>query len=201
MCRADAVALAHFQNTPDVDLAHFVERKREPGFDSLAPVAAGFLQVLGQVGDINKVRRSIDAGAGNNILQLAHVAGPGVLQQEGLRAAREAGNFLSIGLVVFLEEEMKQKRDVFETFRERRHANLNRAQAVEKVFAKPPGQNFRPDVAIGCGDQPDLDVANLWRAHALNLPVLNNAQQFDLHGWRHFADFVQEHRSPIGIFK
>ena len=35
----------------------------------------------------------------------------------------------------------------------------------------------------------------------LDFSILNNAQEFGLHGQRGFADFVEEYRAAVGVFK
>ena len=39
------------------------------------------------------------------------------------------------------------------------------------------------------------------RAHALNFVVLQHAQQLGLHGQRHFADFVEQRGSAVGVLE
>ena len=79
--------------------------------------------------------------------------------------------------------------------------NLDGAQAVEQVLAETAGRDLGAQVAVGRGDQPDLDVAHLRRTDALDFAVLDHAQQFGLHGHGGFAHFVEKNRASIGVFK
>jgi len=52
--------------------------------------------------------------ARKHIFKLPDVSRPGVLQQHGLCAAREALNPFSVGGVIFLDKKSDQLRDVFQ---------------------------------------------------------------------------------------
>ena len=101
----------------------------------------------------------------------------------------------------FLQEELHQQGNVFQALAERRDANLDGAQAVKKIFAEASGQNFGAQVAIGGGDQADVDLFYFGRADALDFAILNHAQQFGLHGQRGFADLVEKNRAAVGVFE
>ncbi|MGB7848801.1 MAG: hypothetical protein WBL63_24530 [Candidatus Acidiferrum sp.] len=82
-----------------------------------------------------------------------------MLEQDGLRAAREAGNIFAVSLVVFFEEKLDKKRNVLKTFGERRDADLDGAEPVEKIFAETAGQDFGPEVSVGGGNEADVMLA------------------------------------------
>jgi hypothetical protein len=57
----------------------------------------------GQVAEVDEIARGSDACGGNDVFQFANVAGPGMLQQHGLRAARESGDTFAVGIVNAVE--------------------------------------------------------------------------------------------------
>ena len=82
---ADAVAFAHIEHTPDVLSSNFIQRKRAPGVLGMSARAARFLKVFGEVINVNEFIYGCKACTGNDIFQFTDVAGPGVLEQDGLR--------------------------------------------------------------------------------------------------------------------
>ena len=56
-------------------------------------------------------------------------------------------------------------------------------------------------VAIGGGNQADVDLARFERTHTLNFAVLEHTQQLGLHTRRKFADLVEKDRSAVGGFE
>ena len=195
-----AVAVAHLQYLLDMIPSNVVEGERLPIFVSRKTWRT-MLKMFRKIAEVDEVTGGGDARGGNDIFQFTNVAGPGMLQEDGLRAAGQTGNIFSIGVVVFFEEELHEKRNVFEAFGERRDADLNGAEAIEEIFAEASGENLGAKIAIGGGNQADIDLFDFRRADALDFAVLNHAEQFGLHSQRSFADFVEEHCAAVGIFK
>ena len=198
---ADAVAFAGFENALDVHAADFIERKRAPGLVVKRCVAIAPLEMLGQIGDVNEVARGGDGGAGENIFELADIAGPVVLEQNDLSAAGEAEERLAVGFAIFFEEMLNEERNVFGALGEARNAQLDGAEAVEEIFAEASGENFGAQIAIRCGDHSNVNGADFGRADALDLAILNYAEQLGLHGKRSFADFIEEDGAAVGEFE
>src|SRR5713101_886659 len=101
------------------------------------------LEMLRQITQVDEVARSGDARAGNDVLQFAHIAWPGMLQQNGLRAPRQPGDVLSIGRVVFVQKKLNQEWNILEPLRQRRDTDLDGTQTVKKILAETPCQDFR----------------------------------------------------------
>jgi hypothetical protein len=55
--------------------------------------------------------------------------------------------------------------------------------------------------SVGCGDNANVDFAGGVLAHALELPFLQNSQQFGLVCQWNITDFVEKQRSAIGELK
>ena len=122
-------------------------------------------------------------------------------QQHRLGAAGQSGDFFAVGLAVFFQEKLHQRRNVFQPLGQRRDADLDGAQAVEQIFAETPGENLGAQIAVGGGNQAHVDLPDFRGTHALDLAILNHAQQLGLHGQRGFADLVEENGAAVGVFK
>ena len=81
---------------------------------------------------------------------------------------------------------------------QRRHGDLDHVEAVEQVFAEPPGGDCRLQVAVGGGEDANVAGPRLGLAHALVAALLQQPQELGLQGQRQVADFVEEERAPFG---
>ena len=66
--------------------------------------------------------------------------------------------------------------NVFAAFTQRRKRHFDDVEAVEKVAAEPAGRNFSAEIAIGGGDDGDVDAFRLQRPNPLHFAVLERAQ-------------------------
>ena len=67
-----------------------------------------------------------------------------------------------------------------------------------EVLAKPAALHLLLEVAVGGGDHADVDRAGALLADALEIALLQHAQQLALQLERDFADLVEEQRAAIG---
>ena len=178
---AEPVAVAHLQNFLDVQFADFIKAERTPFFVG-GQVTGAMLGIFRQVGNVNEITHGGDAGGGDDIFEFADVAGPGMLEKNGLRAASEPGDIFGVSFIVFFEKELNEERNIFQTLGERRDTDLDGIQAIERVLAKTSSQNFGAKIAIGGGEQADVYPFHSGRAETLNFAVLNDVQEFGLHG-------------------
>src|SRR6516225_5457487 len=74
-----------------------------------------------------------------------------------------------------------QAGDVLAAFAQRRELNREDAQAIEKVLAEPAGVDLFLQVAIGRGNDADIDPAGARVADTFQFLFLQNAQQLCLH--------------------
>src|SRR5712692_4015217 len=100
------------------------------------------LKVFGEVIHVNEFVYGGEARAGNHVFQLAHIAWPSVLEQDGLRTARQPLNLLAVGLVVLLEKILDELGEIIQALVQTGNANLNGAQTVEEILTKAAGKNF-----------------------------------------------------------
>ena len=97
------------------------------------------------------------AGRFQSMLQLAHVAGPGVLQEH---VQRLRGKLLSPGRLMFgdlVEKMFGQLGDIGRTIPQRRHAQRDHVQAVVKILAEAAIRDRFEQVGVGSGDHAHVD--------------------------------------------
>ncbi len=100
------------------------------------------------------------------------------------------------------QEEIDQRRDVLAALAQRRHRQVNDVQAVEQILAERPFRDHVAQVAVGRGDDADVDAAHRSiGADLLQLAGLHEPQQQALHAERHLADFVEEDAAAVGHFE
>src|SRR6185503_10621047 len=136
-------------------------------------------------------------GAGHRVLQLAHVAGPGVAEEEFPRLGGHAPNRLLLLLRLEVEEVLREKEDVLAALAERRQFHGYDVEAIEEVLAEPSRLHLGLEIAVRRGDEPDVDLAADRVAHPANLRVLKHPQELDLQRGRHLADLVEEDGSLV----
>src|SRR5690348_5531614 len=74
-------------------------------------------------------------------------------------------------------------------------------QPIVEIRAKPSRPRRLFQIAIGCRDEPHVQLNWPRPAHSLELPLLENAQKFGLHGDGELADFVQKNCAALGDFQ
>src|SRR5581483_2643022 len=79
-----------------------------------------------------------------------------------------------------------------------RHDQLERVQPIEQVLAKPSGRDLLLEIAVGGGDDAHVGAPRLVLAEALELLLLEKAQQLGLQRRRQLADLVEEQRAALG---
>src|SRR5262249_18390077 len=129
--------------------------------------------------------------------ELAHVPGPGIVLQEPQRALADAGRVVPRACEA-TQEVGDEKRDVLPALAERRHRDLDHADAVEEVAAEPPEPDLLLEIAVRRRDEADVDLAPAVGADALHHAVLQHAQQLRLERERGLADLVEEQRASVG---
>ena len=93
---------------------------------------------------------------------------------------------------------LREQRDVVAAIAQRWHAHRDDVQAVEEILAEPTGLDLTGEVDVRGGDQADVDATGLAaRAEALDLALLQHAQELDLHVAGDLADLVEEQRAAV----
>ncbi len=140
-------------------------------------------------------RRALQA-----VLQLAHVARPGVLREAAQRGFLQ-GQAASLLLAEAADEEARQIGNVLATLAQRGQRNGHDVEAVVKVFAEIAGVDRRFEIAVGGGDDAHINLDRPAAADALEFTFLQHAQHLGLEGRRDLADLVEEQGAAVGGFE
>ncbi|MPM87212.1 hypothetical protein SDC9_134306 [bioreactor metagenome] len=136
----------------------------------------------------------------HHIAQLPDVARPGVGCEPFEYGVIDRRQGLAMAFGKVGEEMLYQPFDVALPVAQCRDADRGDGDAVVEIHAEAAGRNLLAQVAVGCGDQPEIGLARRVFAQAIDLAVFEHAQQVGLKVHRHLADFIQEQGSPIGGF-
>src|SRR2546430_3033334 len=126
------------------------------------------------------VAASQQQGLSHDVFQLANVAGPGLALQQlngfGLNRGLRDAQFRA----VTLDEIFDQDRDILWSQPQRGNSDNHNAEAVKEVLAKKFLFDGRLQIAMGGGDNADVDGNGLFAAQTLDAFFLKNAQQLGL---------------------
>ena len=133
------------------------------------------------------------------MVELADVARPAVGEQRLHRRGLEARDALAVALGVALQEVPGQQRDVLPPLAQRRHVDLDRVQAEEKVLAEAPGRDLG---AEGWRWSPTGSRTSQRRVREeptrSNSPVSSTRRSLPCWESGHVADLVEEERAAVG---
>ena len=94
-----------------------------------------------------------------------------------------------------------QRQDVVAAVAQRREREGKYVEAVVEIFAEPAGGDFRAQQPIGGRDHAHVERHGGGAADALDLPLLQHAQQLGLQRERHLGDLVEQQRAALGLFE
>ncbi len=141
-----------------------------------------------------------NSGALDGVLELANVARPGV----GLDEAARSGAELEIGLAKFAAESFEkifgEEDGVAAAFAKRRDGDGHGGDAEVEIFSKLFFAHGGLEIAVGGGDQPDVDFDGGGAADAVEAAFFEDAEEFGLDGGRQVANFVEEESAAMGEF-
>jgi hypothetical protein len=132
------------------------------------------------------------------MLQLAHIAGPGLLQQPGLGRRRQAQVARAQAVLVLLQEAAGQGQHVAAALAQGRHPQRIDRQPVVEIGPEAAGRHLGRQVAVGGGQHPHVHPQQAVAAGALHLAALQHPQQLGLHRQAQLAHLVQEQGAAIG---
>ena len=136
-------------------------------------------------------------GAEHRVLELAHVAGPGIALQQAQRVLGDAADALAFLGGKARHEVLRELRHVAEALAQRRHPDGEHVHAVVEVLAELPVAHQLDHVAVGGRDQAEIDLQRFLRSDRIDLAVLQRAQQLHLRVERQLADLVEEQRAAV----
>src|SRR5438093_11659305 len=132
-----------------------------------------------------------------DVLQLAHVAGPVVAHQHVDGRRRDATDLPPVLARVLGEKVVRKQHDVRFAVAQRRDEDGEDVQSVVEVLAELPLGHAGFEVAVGSDYQPDIDADRLGAAEPLELPFLKDAQELHLAGEGDLADLIEEDGAAV----
>jgi hypothetical protein len=134
----------------------------------------------------------------DDVLDLSHVAGPGIVHQgiddvrsEPLHATLHAPGILA-------QEVLGESRDVLAALPERRQVDRDDVQAVVEVAPEAPAVHRLLEVAVRGGEEARVGLESDLASHALEGPFLEDAEEEKLCRWRDLPDLVEEQGTAAG---
>src|SRR6266571_1536463 len=196
--RVRAVAVMMLQRPADVLALHLTQGGSDPrasahGLGTRVAAHAGR-----QVALADGVPGVRDGRTLQHILQLPHVAGPGMALQAAHRLRGEAPRAQSVVAPDLLQQHPRQLGDVLLTLAQGRHADGDDLEPEVEVVAEPAATDQVLQVGVGRGQHAHVDAQLTAAAHAHELSLLQNAQELGLREQIHVADLVEEDGSAVG---
>ena len=99
------------------------------------------------------------------------------------------------------DKAFSQRNNIFPTLPQSRKSDMHSIDSVIEVLPKPTFPYQLLQVHIGRADEPDIHRDSLASAHPHYAAALDYPQQLGLQMQRNVADFIQEQRPAIGLFK
>ena len=107
------------------------------------------------------------------------------------------GPYKPIDRVTVASELTPRQREYLAAFMERCGLQMQHIEAVEQIEAKLLGHNALGEVAIGGGDQTNVDGRGRVAANPLDLTTIEKSKQHGLPPGTRLADFVEKHGSAV----
>src|SRR5262245_39536986 len=155
----------------------------------------------GQLGvdlEVEGGARREDDGALEHVLQLADVPGPSIGDETSHGLPAHSVDTLADASSELVDQEADQERDVLGAFPERGKRDGEDAEAIVEVLAERAGADNLEQVAVGGGDDPDIDRDGRAAADALDLALLQDAEELGLGLRGELADLVEEKGAAVG---
>jgi HAD superfamily hydrolase (TIGR01509 family) len=137
----------------------------------------------------------------HDVLQLANVSGPGVVQKPGDGAFGQLRPCDSEASRVGIQEVHRERQDVLAAVAQRGERQVRYVEAVVEVFAKSALGHRLQEVGIRCGDEAHVNRDRAPCANPHDLMLLKDSEEFHLRAERQIGHFVQEESPFVGSFK
>ena len=135
------------------------------------------------------------------ILQLAHIAAPRLGREpiQRCRAERPLGQAVQPGELG--GQVPGQRHDILRALAQGRQLQGQHTEPEQQILAERAFRDCPLEVAVAGGDQPDIDANRPRAADAIDLALLDGAQQLGLQPRLHLADLVEQQRAAIGLLE
>ncbi len=160
--------------------------------------ADGDAEIVRQMGHLNGVFAGHDDGALQDVAKLADIAGPGVFLESFHYFVAHVGDAAQVFAVERFDERFRENGQIGHALAQGREGNLEDVEAIEEIFAKIAFFESFVKVAIGGGDDADVDGDFIFSTQAAYARIFQNTQEFGLRAGGHFGEFVEEQRAVLG---
>ncbi len=135
------------------------------------------------------------------VLELSYVSGIRIADKciQGLR--RHPVHYLPVFLRMLPNEVLDKQGDVAAPVSQGGDHDRYHVESKIKVLPEPTFLQHAFQVLMGCCDNPHIRSNGRIPAHSLERTLLNDVEQFDLHGQGQVPDLVDEKRSPVRLFE
>src|SRR5215471_19152802 len=162
----------------------------------------GGLDARGEMLGANRLARVGQGdGALDLVLELADVAGKRIGLQERHGVGRDRRDRPARAPAGGSQERLRERGDVPGALAQRGQGNREHVEPVVEIAPEAPGRDIRLEVGVGGGDDPDVDLPHALRSEPAHFPLLQDAQQAELHRVAHLAHLVEEHRAVVGLLE
>ena len=96
-----------------------------------------------------------------------------------------------------LEQRVGDDHDVLRALAQRREGQVHDRETIEEILAEPPRLQLGLQILVGRGDDAGVDAEHLAAPDALELTLLQKAEELDLQRRAHLADLVEEERAAV----
>lgn len=141
-----------------------------------------------------------DCGAFDGVLEFANITWPGVAFDEAARGGAELEIRFAEFAAEFFKKIFSEEDGVAFTFAKGRNSDGDGGDAEVKIFAELFFADGSLKIAIGSGDEADIDFDGSGAADAIEAFFFEDAEKFGLNGDRQVANFVEEESAAVSEF-
>src|SRR5262245_42070734 len=137
-------------------------------------------------------------GALDHVLQLANISWPRVGTEQLQRVVLDAADLLAGALRKTMNKIFDEERNVRRAISQGRYIDRKYVEPIEEVRAEAAVVHRCLEIAVGRGNDANVDLLRTVSANAFALPLLQDAQKRHLRVRRQFADFIEKDCSAVG---
>src|SRR5690242_11299765 len=137
----------------------------------------------------------------DHILEFPNVARPIVIDEQGHRVRPDVVDRLPVVGCILSEEVLGKHWDVVGAVPQRRDGNVDNVDAVEQVTPKGARVDHVREIPVRCEQDTRLQRKDPGGTETAELPLLENAEQFDLRVGAQFADFIEKKCSAARLLE
>ena len=112
------------------------------------------------------------------------------------RESGRCGSAVHVGVAA--REMLRERRDVAGPLAQRRDAQGDDVEPEIQILAERAARDLGRQVAVGGGEDADVDLDRRAAAEPVDLALLQHAQQLGLQPHVHLADLVEQQRAAVG---